>query len=182
MSLRKNVGQIDAADLGLLAQAYPYPNVGINSSPLNASGTIHGVTLPVEHALLVTEIVAIVTTLGAATAVAGQNLAALYQGGVLLGITADQSSIWYSPGSTGVKFMALASGPFRVEPGEVDVAFLGQSSGAKPAFGKANTALANNPDATARRHWTADTSRTTFPATLGTKVTTNAQNYWAGLR
>jgi hypothetical protein len=68
---------------------------------------------------VVNNIVVEVSTAGA-TLTANQCLAGVYQNGVLLGTTADQSTVW---NSTGVKTMALANTP-TVEQGLVYVAFV----------------------------------------------------------
>jgi hypothetical protein len=169
-----------AADFGYLAMNWDPAAAANTSTPLNANGTIHVARLAIRRRMLITNIVLQVFTAGA-TLTANQNGAALYNSaGTLLSNTAMTQSVGWV--TTGTKVMALGT-PQDCLPGYYDVAFFANGT-TRPAFlrtgadGLANLGLTT----TALRIATADTARTTtFPATLATKVITNAVAWWAGV-
>jgi hypothetical protein len=106
----------------------------------------------------------------------GQCFAAIYQGGALLGATADQSTAWQS---TGAKQMALTA-PVTVAAGEVQVIFWSNGT-TQPTFNRAGSGGSVNlgvSGATAR-FGTANTGLTTAaPSTLGTVSTASTAIAW----
>jgi len=169
--------QFSAADHGLIAWPYD-PSLAASSSVLATAGTVYVIKMHLAAAASITNIVTQVNTAGA-TLTAGQCFAGVYQGGTLLGTTADQAPGW---ASTGVKTMPLAGGPFAAAAGDVYVAFFFNGT-TGPTLPRSNgNALINvGLAASGARYATADTARTTsLPGTLGT-LTALSVSYWAGL-
>lgn len=170
-----------AADYGLLAMNYDPVSTTGASTALNASGTVHVARLAFRRRLRVTSIVMYVQTAGV-TLTSGQSFAGIYNAaGTLLSSTADQSTTWNS-NTTPTKTMNLSAAQ-DCPPGYYDIAFFSVGT-TRPAFlrtgadGNTNLGLTG----TDLRIATADTGRTTsLPATLGTKVTTNAVGYWVAV-
>ena len=114
------------------------------------------------------------------TDAAAKTTTPLNANGTLLSNTAmTMSTVWTS---IGTKVMALGAAQ-DCQPGFYDIAFFANGT-TRPAFmrsgadGNANLGLTT----TNLRIATADTGQTTsFPATLGTKVTTNAVCWWAAV-
>lgn len=161
---------------GQIAWAYD-PALAINTS-VPTAGTISTVRLKLGAAASITNVVLYVQT-GGATLTAGQCFAAIYQGGTLIGVTADQATAWQSSGS---KVMPLVGGPFAVAAGDLVVAFYSNGS-TQPNFSRASFSGAGNLNLTlaGSRFGTADTGRTTsMPGTLGT-ITADSNDYWAGV-
>lgn len=168
-----------AADYGYLAMNWD-PAAAVNTStPLNANGTVHIARLAIRRRMLVTNVILQVFTIGA-TLTANQCLAGLYgPTGTLLSTTGNQATNWTT---LGTKVMALTAAQDCL-PGFYDVAFFANGT-TRPAF--LRTAADFNANlgltTTSLRIATADTGRTTTLASpLGTKVTTNAVSYWAGV-
>lgn len=108
-----------ASDYGLLTMAWdPAIAVATVNTPLNTAGRLNIHKVPVPYPMTVTNIVIYVTTAGV-TLTSGNCKAALYQDLNLIGTTADQSAVW---NSTGLKTMALVSGPFTLHKGLADIA------------------------------------------------------------
>lgn len=166
-----------AADNGLISWAYDSAMAGSSTAAATA-GTLYVTKMHVPVAATVTNLITIVST-GGVSLTSGQCFASLYQGGVLLGTTSDQSTLWASGGP---KIMAIAGGSVAVAAGDVYVAlwFNGTTG---PAFAR-QSALSSvniNLAGASSRFGTADTGRTTSaPATLGT-VAAISMSYWVGL-
>jgi hypothetical protein len=172
-------GRFTPGDHGLLAWNYdPVYHSGSAGSLLGTAGTIYVMKLHVP-ACSVTNVIMYCTTAGN-TLTSGQNFAGLYQGGALIGATADQTTAW---GSGGLKTMALASGPFTIAAGDAYIAAFSNGS-TVPQFARTSnlSALINaGITATASNFGSADTGRTsTFPATLGT-ISAAGNAFWAAL-
>jgi hypothetical protein len=100
-------------DAGLLA--WNYDPAQINSPTVPASGTILGIRINIRRPMLVTSVILFQTGAGT-TMTTGQCLAGLWDSaGNRIGITADQAANWQS-GTFVFKTMALAGGPFTVNP------------------------------------------------------------------
>jgi hypothetical protein len=106
----------------------------------------------------------------------------LYQNNILIGTTADMTSIWTTPPVSNHLEMPLIGGPFVVSAGYVYVGIIINSSdGTLPAFGLKQSGLNNfGLTGTNIRFGTADTSITTLPGTLGT-VSTGSHGLWFAL-
>jgi hypothetical protein len=149
---------------GLLSWSYE-PAHATGTYTLATAGTVYVVQLNVNPRL-VTNIVYDVTTAGG-TLTASQCFVGLYQNGVLLAASADQSTAW---GSTGVKVTAL-SAPVLPQGGPVYAAFVfNGTTGPTLASGATALGVGNvNLAATVSRYGTANTGVTTaLPASLGT--------------
>ena len=166
------------SDHSLISWAYE-PAVSVStSSPLTPAGTLFLVRLHMPVAQNVTNIELWLTTAGA-TLTSGQCFAALYQGGSLLGTTADQSTNW---ASSGKQTMAISGGAVAVAAADVYVG-LWYNGTTGPAPLRANSSGAVNYKlATASARWvTANTGLTTSaPGTLGA-FSSLSTAYWAGL-
>jgi hypothetical protein len=168
------------SDHGLLAWTYPPDEVtGSSGSLLGTAGTVYLLPVEIDFAGPATNVLMYVTTQGSGLT-SGQCFAALFQGGVLIGTTADQATAW---GTTGMKTMALASGPFNVSAGPAYVAAFWNGSTA-PQFARTGnlSGLINvGIGATASRYGSANTGRTTsMPGTLGT-IAAASNAFWAGV-
>ena len=163
-----------AIDHGLLSWTLD-PAHASGTFTLATGGTVYLAQLKVVDRV-VSNLVYQVTTAGA-TLTSGQCFAGLYQNGVLIGTSADQSGVW---NSTGVKTTALVA-PVTPLEGAVYAAFVFNgttgptlSSGATVAGVNAGIA------ATASRFGTANTGVTTaLPATLGTVSALSASPFVA---
>jgi|GEM_PF-515752 len=165
-------------DHGLLSWAYDPSLAGASSTPLTPAGTLTVIKMHFPVAQNVTNIITYVLTAGA-TLTSGQCFAALYQGGNLLGTTADQSVNWTT---TGVKTMALAGGPTAVAAGDVYVAFwFNGTTGPALLRGVGNSAANTGLSATVARFGTANTGvTTTAPASLSA-ISALSVAYWSAL-
>lgn len=164
-------------DHGMIAWPYD-PSAAASTTALATAGTVYLVKVHVPVASSVTNIITQVTTAGS-TLTAGQCFAGIYQGGTLLGTTADQATAW---ASTGVKTMALAGGPIAVAAGDVYIAFVfNGTTGPTLPRGNGNALINAGLTAANSRYATADTGvTTTLPSTLGTRTALSV-SYWAGL-
>jgi|SRR6516164_5657821 len=165
-----------AVDHGLQAWAFD-PSNATGTYTLATAGTVYVVALKVNPRLI-SNIVVGVTTAGG-TLTASQCFAGLYQGGTLIGTTADQSTAW---GTTGVKTMALAS-PVIPLGGLVYAALVFNGTTGPTLAAGTGVQSVNNVGLTAAtsRYGTANTSVTTaLPTTLAT-VANLAQAPWVGL-
>lgn len=172
-------------DHNLLAWNYDGPSSTAGASvPLATGGTLYVQKLKVPVASSVTNVVYYLTTLGTLLT-SGQCFIALYQraAGALIGVSADQSAVWATPGTTGLKTTALVGGPFVVQAGDIYVAFWYNGT-TGPAFHRTSglSGLMNaGLGATVSRWGTADTgTTTTAPTTLGT-IAASSTAYWMGL-
>lgn len=167
-----------AEDHGLIAWSYDCGLAGA-SSILTAAGTIHTVKLKLRKPASITNILIHVATAGSGLT-ASQCLAAVFQNGARLGVTADQSGVW---NSTGVKTMAISGGPVAADAGEVVVGFYANGTTLPTFTRSASSATLVNAGlaAASSRYGTADTGRTTsMPTTLGT-IAAAAASYWVAL-
>ena len=166
------------SDSGLLAANFD-PAAMAGSTALTINGTVYAMKLWTPAQISVTNIVMHVNTAGA-TLTSGQNFAGLFDSSkARVGTSADQSTAW---ASTGLKTMALASGPFNISAGYFYVAVFANGT-TRPAFSRgSNIAVVNGALSAANARWaSADTGRTTsFPATLGA-FTAASNAYWCGV-
>jgi hypothetical protein len=124
---------------------------------------------------VVTNVVYHITT-GGGTLTSGQCFVGLYQGGALLAASADQSTAWTS---TGLTTTAL-SAPVTVNQGIVYAAFVFNGT-TGPTLSQAAAVDMNAGFAAASsRYGTANTSRTSLPATLGT-ISALTKSPWVAL-
>jgi hypothetical protein len=169
----------DPTDHGLISWNYDVSLGNAASAPLATAGTLYTQKLHVPVASSVTNILCYVATVGG-TLTSGQCFAALYQGGNLIGQTADQSVAWTS---TGAKTMALVGGPFNVAAGDVQVVFWFNGTTGPALYRTAgNATFMNFGLSAANSRWgTADTGKTTTaPGTLAT-IAQAGVAYWAGI-
>lgn len=172
------------ADMGLLAWNYDMAATASGgSTALATAGTLYTVGIPVRTAISVTNIVTVLTVNGG-TLTSGQCFAALYQGagGALIGVSADQTTAW-GAGATKLVTMALASGPFTVQPGIVQAAFWFNGTTGPTFYKTTSSSVTSNLGlaAASSRFGTADTGKTTTaPSTLGT-ISAASNGYWAAL-
>ncbi len=103
------------SDQSLISWSFD-PTIASSTSILPSAGVMHLARLPINSPTTVTNILLDVTTAGAGLTSAG---AAIYQNGILLGQTADQSANWTTTNS---KTMALSGGAISVATGYVYVA------------------------------------------------------------
>lgn len=167
----------DPADHGFLAWPYD-PSAASSSTVLATAGTVYVVKCHLPVAANITNIVTQVTAAGT-TLTSGQCFAGVYQGGVLLGSTADQSVAW---ASTGVKTMAISGGPVAAAAGDVYIAFFFNGT-TGPTFprGNGNALINAGLAAASSRYASADTGRTTtLAATLGA-LTSLSVSYWVAV-
>jgi hypothetical protein len=168
-----------ASDHGLITWAFD-PAVSVStSSVLATAGTMYVVRLHMPVAASVTKIELHLVTAG--SGLSSGCIAALYQGGSLLGQTADQSAAW---AGTGQQHIAITGGPVNVAAGDVFVGmwFTG-TTGPAPLRGNSSAAVNFNLAASVTRWGTANTGlsgTTTAPSTLGS-LTTLTTAYWAAL-
>lgn len=165
-------------DHGLVAWSYD-PSLVSSATILGVAGTVYTVRMKLATAASVTNVCLYTTT--TATLTAGQCFAAIYQGGTLIGVTADLSGSW---NTSGFKESALVGGPFPVTAGDVIVAFFA-NGGTLPTFARAaQLGIGNVNLSLANSRYGADsvnTARTTsMPGTLGT-LTSQSADYWAAL-
>lgn len=112
------------ADYGLIAYSMP-PEVGaINQVAPGANGRLVSVKLKLRAAALITNIVINITS-GGSVLTSGQNWAGIYQGGNLIGATADQTTNWATAAWLA---MPLVGGPFAVTAGDLIVALYSNGS------------------------------------------------------
>lgn len=165
--------QWNAADHGFISWAFD-PSQATATFTLTTGGTLYVVALKTTTRT-VTNVVYNITTAGA-TLTTGQNWLGLYQAGVLLGSSADQTIPWVS---TGVTTTALTL-PTQVAQGIVYVAFVFNGT-TGPTLAAGSVRGNANITATASRYGTAATSVTTaLPAAVGT-VAALAQSPWVAL-
>jgi hypothetical protein len=171
-------------DLGYLEWAYD-PLVISAGTALIGAGTISLIRVNVRAARTVTNVVTYLATLGSGLTTGG-NFAGLYSsGGSLIGTSADQTAVWNTGSSTGVKTAALNGGtPVSVPAGFCWAALMYNGSGA-PQFGRAFNVTA----AISNAGFTSTTAR--FASAIGgtilpTSITVasnalNATEFWAAL-
>jgi hypothetical protein len=155
------------------------PDYDASTTALATSGTLYVFRALLPTASSITNIVYQVTALGT-TLTSGQCLLGLAtSAGVLIGQSADQSAIWASPGTTGVKTTALASGPFTATGPEVEIwALFNGTTG--PTFPRGNGNAIINTGFTNPRFATANTGITALPTTRGA-LTALSVSYAFGL-
>lgn len=155
-------------DHGLITCAFD-PAMATAQVAVGTAGLTYVTRLLVPYATSVTNILGVVSVAGA-TLTANQCIAGLYQGGSLLGSTADQSGTW---NSTGLKTMAISGGPVAVAAGAVYVAWYYNGTTSPRWWGIYSSAASSYPlnvgmAAGAARWGSADSGRTTsLPSSLG---------------
>lgn len=165
-----------ASDYGLIAMNWdPAIGLSVATTTLTTAGRLNIHRLPVPSASI-TNLHIYVTTVGA-TLTSGQCKAALYQDLNLIGTTADQSTAWTS---LGFKTMALASGPFAVHAGLIDIA-LWYNGTTAPALYRGASQTAINLGLTENRTGLGATGNTTTaPSTIATNSGTGT-TFWVGV-
>ena len=169
-----------AANRGFLAENYPV-RLATGASVVATAGRVEITKIGLPVGASVTNIILAVTVAGN-TLTAGQCFASLYTGaGVLIGTSADQAASWVS---TGLKTIALASGPFACVAGNYYIAYwFNGTTGPTLARASGNGSVFHNAGFSSPNFlWaTADTSITTTPpATLGAQ-TGSIVPTWAAL-
>jgi hypothetical protein len=177
-----NCGWIPS-DYGFLSwtmdPAFASGNIG------GTAGTLYLVGLKIPTACNITNVILAAAAVGS-TLTSGQCFAGLYQGGTLIGSTADQHTAWSGGGSAetygGFWPMALTGGPYSVSAGMVYVAWFHNGT-TSPTwlrgsyYGNPNYGLPSN----GYRCATANTGlTTTLPSTLGTQ-TASPLCFWAAV-
>lgn len=153
-----------AADLGLKAWTYDsIASAGAGSA--TTTGVIYLAKVIVRQPTSVTNVVLFVATAGT-TLTASQSFAGVYDStGTLVGTTADQSVSWTS---TGYKSMALAGGPFTLNPGAYWIAWT--SNGSTPPqilrSQALNGTLYNGSLPASQYRYATNGTGTTLPATI----------------
>jgi hypothetical protein len=138
----------------LLGCSFADSGLNLSSSALAAAATVYFARVPISQATTVTNVLADLTGLGGTLT---NSFAAVWtSAGTLVGQTADQSSVWGTGGSTGVKTIPLVGGPFTVTPLAANDfiwvgVYVGTTSGALPSFGAATTSQTGNVGCTVAR-------------------------------
>lgn len=167
------------ANSGLIAWSMDPMSCYIAGGVLSA-GFLYLQAVIIPKAGNVTNVIIDIATAGASLT-SGQNHAFLYQGGVRLGMTADQATAWQT---VGAKVMALAGGPVAAAAG---LAYVGVvPNGTTPPALLAPIAAANaatipvtNMNAYRSAYDSHTGLTTTGPATLGTLTDTTP--FWAAV-
>jgi hypothetical protein len=152
-----------------------------NATPIT-KGVPYLIRVNVRTGMSVTNIVTSVTAINN-TPGASQNWAALAtSAGAIVGTTADQGAAW---GSLGVKTMALASGPFLINPGFYWIVLLtngttGATFGYNANF-RSDTANAGTGVSTCRWGITNQTVQTTISAFTPGSNSLAQETIWAAL-
>lgn len=149
---------------GWLGWTYDPAGATAGSIP-GTAGRVEFATINLDSAASITNVI---LTLGVAGSglTASQCLAGLFQGGTLLGVTADQSANWV--GALGIQTMALTGGPFAVTAGSIQVGFFYNGT-TGPTFSRGSNISTNNAALAGvnARFGRADAARTTtMPGTL----------------
>ena len=166
------------------------PSVAVGTqTPLPTNGGVYLIRVNIRVARSVTNVIVYLGTLGG-NLTSGENFAGLYDSsGNLIGSSADQTAIWNTGGSTGLKTIALSGGPFAVSAGFADVALMSNwtSTGPAPSFGRAQNfnATISNPGLSvtgARWATSASSGTTSLPSPTTPSSNSYAQvSYFAGL-
>jgi hypothetical protein len=171
-------GEVVDEDHDLLAEVFDAA-VSNGGGTILAAGVLTVSRIYVPRNMLVTNIIAQVTTAGA-TLTAGQCFAGIYDDtGARVGVTADQSTPWVS---TGVKVMALTA-PVNLQGGRYYyVAFVSNGT-TQPTFLRgANVAAITAGQAAPFRFGTVLTGQTSLPATITPSAVAAATHAtWVGL-
>ena len=169
------------SDQGWLSWTHdPANNVG--SAPLNTSGIVYMLAVPLRQITTVSTIIVGVQAAGG-TLTAGQCFAGLYDStGVRVGVTADQAANW---GTTGAKVMPLTA-PALLQPGMYYVALL-FNGGTGPALTRGITdalggVMNTNLTAATFRFSSGPTAQTSLPASITMASRTSVMTcWWAGI-
>lgn len=171
---------ISPADFGWGGWSFDIASCAPSSSP-GIAGRVFFTAVPVRGIQTITNLILAISAAGSGLT-AGQCFAGLYQNGALLASTADQQTNWQT---AGFKTMALST-PQVVNSanGIVYVAFFFNGT-TSPNFAQAaltsamwNAIGASSPLMRGGYDSTNSGRTTTFPSTLGTKLTTAL--FWAG--
>lgn len=171
----------DSAVQGFISWDYDPENVS-GSGNILTSGTIYLHKLYLQAGTTVNSIAAGIQVAGS-TLTAGQSLMGIYNSaGTRVGVTADQSASWVSPG---YKSAALTSPYSVVTAGFHHIALLSVGT-TPPTFYSTNapSSLFNgNTSGATLRHATNATAQTTLPSslTLSSNVSTSANSWAAAL-
>lgn len=168
---------LQPSDHGLLAWSFDPVLAGAAGGVL-ANGFIFLAKLKAAALTTITN-VELFTGGNGAGLVAGQNFCGIYQGGVLLGATADQSANWLA---FGVQKMPIVGGPITVAPGAFYVATLANGTTVPTLMRVSGAALVNYnvTGAGSRFAATAGGGATVLPANLPA-INANFQSYWVGV-
>jgi hypothetical protein len=168
-------------DHGLLAWTEEIGAVA-NNSLVPTAGTLYLVRLHVPLACSVTNLLMYCTT-GGTTMTSGQNFAALFNPSPMtrVGVTADQSATW---NSSGLKTMALVSGPFNLAAGDFYAGFY-TNAATLPSFARGSNIASAFPNiglsAANSRAATSSTGLTTAMPTTAATLAASAFIWWIGL-
>jgi hypothetical protein len=131
--------------------------------------------LPINTATTVSNIIIDITAAGAGLTSAG---AAIYQNGLLLGQTADQSSNWLTTNS---KTMAISGGPVAVTAGYIYLAVWANGTTLPTlARGVGRSNINIGTSSSNYRFASSGTGITTAPGTLGT-LAASSISWWLGI-
>ena len=167
------------SDVGLAGWTFAPEALWTTAAAL-VSGTIYLAEFWIRSAKTISNITVHLNTLGN-TLTSGQCFAGIYNStGTLQGITADQSAVWASPGTTGVKTMALTT-PYSAPAGRYYVGFVANGT-TGPVFragGSTTVTWMNTSLSGANLRFATNGSGTTLttPLTLSSNSTTSAQPF-----
>lgn len=153
------------------------------STGLLGSGNVYVTTVKVSAATTVSKILTFLAAASSA-ATAGQCFQGIYQGGALLGQSADLAALWNAAAANTLESVAIAGAPIAVASGLVQVVTLFNGT-TSPMFASMTqqAALANaGLTVGTSRYGVAVTGRTTLPATLPAALVAQVStNIWAAL-
>lgn len=167
-----SLGDWRPTDYGMIAWTFDPVMIFSGNQPLN-NGRLCTAGLIVPQSCTITNIILNVGTAGSGLT-SGQNFAALYQNGVLLGTTADQTTNWQSAGNV----TAALTTPQPVIAGRIDVALFSNGT-TKPQFGGGG-AVTGPPLANPRWGIYDGSYTTAMPSTLPT-MTNKTWSPWAAV-
>lgn len=173
-----------AQQMGIVAQNYP-SILALGGTAAASTGVVYVVRIPLlGGAVAVTNILVGVQT-GGSSLTSSQNFAGLYDNaGTKIGGTADQTSAW---GSSGLKTMALVSGPFTTSAPFVYVVLVSNGT-TPPAFARTGggalvASLSTLSSSSSGMPFATNGTGTALPGSLtySSNSATGAQPFWVGL-
>jgi hypothetical protein len=159
------------------------------SAALPAAANLYFCRIPLDIQISVTNITIILSTLASST-LTNCYVALFSSSGTIIGQSADQHSTWQSGGSTGVKTIALASGPFTCTPASSNdwlwaAVYVGTAAGTLPQFGtggnNTNAITLGQTAATSRFGNISQANTSTLASFTPSSATTNGYTLWAAL-
>jgi len=152
------------------------PVLAVNTSILPSAGVMHMARVAIPNGATITNILMDVTTAGAGLTSSG---AAIYQNGVLLGQTADQSTNWTT---TNTKTMPLSGGPITAASGYIYIAVWANGT-TLPTLARATGRSNINVGTVSTNYRFASSGSsitTTPPATLGS-LAASSVSWWLAI-